>query len=63
MNTSTVIKELTQLASLNDLEIVSIDTKQPCLEDVFVKYTGLDAVQLERMELLRAVKTGTGHGA
>jgi hypothetical protein len=33
-------------------------TSQPSLEDVFVKYTGLDAVQVERMELLRAVKVG-----
>jgi ABC-2 type transport system ATP-binding protein len=62
-NTSIAVKELAQLASLNDLEIVSINTKQPSLEDVFVKYTGFDAVQLERMELLRAGKTGTGHGA
>jgi ABC-2 type transport system ATP-binding protein len=61
-NTSIVVMELAQLASLNDLEIVSINTKQPSLEDVFVKYTGLDAVQLERMELLRAAKTGTGRG-
>ena len=61
-NTSIVVMELVQLASLNDLEIVSINTKQPSLEDVFVKYTGLDAVQLERMELLRAAKAGTGRG-
>jgi ABC-2 type transport system ATP-binding protein len=61
-NTSIVVMELAQLASLNDLEIVSINTKQPSLEDVFVKYTGLDAVQLERMELLRAAKAGTGRG-
>jgi ABC-2 type transport system ATP-binding protein len=61
-NTSTVVMELVQLASLNDLEIVSINTKQPSLEDVFVKYTGLDAVQLERMELLRVAKAGAGLG-
>ena len=39
-----------------------MNTSQPSLEDVFVKYTGLDAVQLERMELLRAVKAGAQHG-
>jgi ABC-2 type transport system ATP-binding protein len=61
-NTSIVVMELVQLASLNDLEIVSINTKQPSLEDVFVKYTGLDAVQLERMELLRVAKAGAGLG-
>jgi ABC-2 type transport system ATP-binding protein len=61
-NTSILVMGLAQLASLNDLDIVSINTKQPSLEDVFVKYTGLDAVQLERMELLRAGKTGAGHG-
>jgi ABC-2 type transport system ATP-binding protein len=61
-NASVVVKEVAQLASLNDLEIVSINTKQPSLEDVFVKYTGLDAVQLERMELLRAAKIGVGRG-
>jgi ABC-2 type transport system ATP-binding protein len=62
-NTSRVVTELVELASSNDLEIVSINTKQPSLEDVFVKYTGLDAVQLERMELLRMAKAGTGGGA
>jgi ABC-2 type transport system ATP-binding protein len=61
-NASTVVTEVAKLASLNDLEIVSINTKQPSLEDVFVKYTGLDAVQLERMELLRAAKIGVGRG-
>ncbi len=53
-----IIKKLVQYAASNNLGIISIDTKQPSLEDVFVKYTGLDAVQLERMELLRAVKLG-----
>jgi ABC-2 type transport system ATP-binding protein len=62
-NASNVVMELAQLASLNDLEIVSINTKQPSLEDVFVKYTGLSAVQLERMELLMPGKMGVGHGA
>ena len=62
-NASLVVKQVAQLASLNGLEIVSINTKQPSLEDVFVKYTGLDAVQLERLELLGAAKIGAGRGA
>jgi len=62
-NASIVVKEVAQLASLNDLEIVSINTKQPSLEDVFVKYTGLDAVQLERMEVLGTAKLGARRGA
>jgi ABC-2 type transport system ATP-binding protein len=57
-----VIEKAVQLAASNGLEIVSMNTKQPTLEDVFVKYTGLDAVQVERMELLRPVKTGGQHG-
>jgi hypothetical protein len=39
-----------------------MNTKQPSLEDVFVKCTGLDAVQVERMELLRAAKSGGQRG-
>jgi ABC-2 type transport system ATP-binding protein len=61
-NPSEVIKKAVQFAVSNRLEIVSMNTKQPSLEDAFVKYTGLDAVQLERMELLRAVKIGGQRG-
>jgi len=53
-----VIQKTAQLAASKGLEIVSMNTKQPTLEDVFVKYTGLDAVQVERMEFLRLVKAG-----
>lgn len=53
---SFAIKELVQFAASNGLAILSMNTKHPSLEDVFVEYTGLDAVQLERMELLRPVK-------
>jgi ABC-2 type transport system ATP-binding protein len=52
------ITEVTKLAALNGFKIVSMNTKQPSLEDVFVKHTGLDAVQLERMEFLRPAKSG-----
>jgi hypothetical protein len=61
-NPSDSIKKIVQFAASNRLEIVSMNTKQPSLEDAFVKYTGLDAVQLERMELLRTVKTGGQRG-
>ena len=57
-----VIEKAVQLAVTNGLEIVSMNTKQPTLEDVFVKYTGLDAIQVERMEFLRTVKTGGQSG-
>lgn len=56
-----VIKEIVEFASVNALNIVSMNTSRPSLEDVFVKYTGLDAVQLERLELLRTAKTGAQH--
>jgi len=61
-NPSEVIKKIVQFATLKKFEIVSMNTKQPSLEDVFVKYTGLDAIQLERMELLRAIKAGGQRG-
>ena len=61
-NSSVSIKRIVQFAVSSGAEIVSMNTKQPSLEDVFVKYTGLDAVQLERMELLRAVKMGGVRG-
>ena len=59
---SVIIAEVAQFARSNSLKIVSLNTKEPSLEDVFVKYTGLDAVQVERMESLRAAKGGGQHG-
>ncbi len=55
---SVTIEEVAQFARSNDLKIVRLNTKEPSLEDVFVKHTGLDAVQVERMESLRVVKNG-----
>jgi len=55
---SVIIAEVAQFARSNGLKIVSLNTKEPSLEDVFVIHTGLDAVQVERMESLRAVKSG-----
>jgi ABC-2 type transport system ATP-binding protein len=60
-DSSSLIKRIVEFAVSAGLEIISMNTSQPSLEDVFVKYTGLDAVQLERMELLRAVKVGAQH--
>lgn len=61
-NPSGVIREIVQFATANRLEIMSVNTGRPSLEDVFMKYTGLNAVQVERMEQLRAVKAGRQHG-
>jgi ABC-2 type transport system ATP-binding protein len=56
------IAEVAQFARSAGLKIVSLNTKEPTLEDVFVRHTGLDAVQVERMEFLRAVKGDGQHG-
>jgi len=50
------IQRAGQFAASNGFEIVTMNTKQPSLEDIFVKCTGLDAIQVERMEFLRAAK-------
>lgn len=62
LDPSLVIAEAAQFARSNGLKIVSLNTKDPSLEDVFVRHTGLDAVQVERMESLRAVKSGGQSG-
>jgi len=59
---SAVIEIIVKFAQANGLEIISLNTSKPSLEDVFVKYTGLDAVQLERMELLKTVKGSAPRG-
>jgi ABC-2 type transport system ATP-binding protein len=61
-DSSTTITEVARFASSSGLEILSINTKQPSLEDVFLKHTGLDAVQVERMELLRTSRAGGQRG-
>lgn len=60
-NPGSIIRELVQFATTNRLEITSVNTGRPSLEDVFTKLTGLDAVQVERMEQLRAAKGGGQH--
>jgi hypothetical protein len=59
---SITIGEVAHFAGSNGLKIVSLNTKELSLEDVFVRHTGLDAVQVERMEFLRAVKGGGQRG-
>ena len=44
------IQEISRFAEENDLEIVSINTLTPTLEDVFVQLTGLSSLDIERME-------------
>lgn len=61
-NANVTIRQIVQFATSAGLEMISLNTTRPSLEDVFVKYTGLGAVQLERMELLRAVKGGVQRG-
>jgi len=56
------IQEIVRFVTSNRLQILSINTKQPSLEDVFLKHTGLDAVQVERMELLRTSRAGGQRG-
>jgi ABC-2 type transport system ATP-binding protein len=59
---SVTIDEVAQFARSKGLKIVSLNTKEPSLEDVFVRHTGLDAVQVERMESLRVVRNGGQRG-
>ena len=56
------IQEIVRFVMSNRLQILSINTKQPSLEDVFLKHTGLDAVQVEKMELLRTSRAGGQRG-
>jgi len=44
------IQEISKFAEENNLEIVSINTLTPTLEDVFVQLTGLSSLDIERME-------------
>ncbi|RLI42183.1 ATP-binding protein [Candidatus Bathyarchaeota archaeon] len=48
------IEAIMDFARRNGLEILSVNTLNPTLEDVFIRYTGLDIVAVERMEQIRA---------
>ncbi len=59
-NPSTTLSELVKLANMKEWKIVSVRTLTPSLEDVFVKLTGLTAVDVERLELIRPSGRGRG---
>jgi len=59
-NPSTTLSELVKLANIKKWKIVSVRTLTPSLEDVFVKLTGLTAVDVERLELIRPSGRGRG---
>jgi ABC-2 type transport system ATP-binding protein len=48
-----VIKLLKAFSESTGRSIVAMSTMKPTLEDVFIKYTGLDPLAAERMEQLR----------
>lgn len=57
---STTISELVKLANSKEWKILSVRTLTPSLEDVFVRLTGLTAVDVERLELIRPSGRGRG---
>jgi len=52
-NTSEIMSLVTEFAKTRGLSILSINTLKPTLEDVFIKYTGIDMLTAERMEQIR----------
>jgi len=58
-DSETLIKLLRTFAESTGRSIMAMSTMKPTLEDVFVKYTGVDALAAERMEQLRP-KRGAG---
>jgi len=47
------IEEISRFAKKNNLEIISINTLTPTLEDVFVRLTGFSSLDIERMEQIK----------
>lgn len=52
-DSSSILPFIMDFAKSRGLKIVSIGTLKPTLEEVFVKYTGMDQLMAERMEQLR----------
>jgi hypothetical protein len=52
-NPEEVIKLLKAFSESQGRGIVAMSTMKPTLEDIFIKYTGLDPLSAERMEQLR----------
>ena len=51
-NSSSILPLVAEFAQAKGLNILSIKTLMPTLEDVFIKYTGVDALTAERLEQL-----------
>ncbi|MBO3842751.1 MAG: ATP-binding cassette domain-containing protein [Candidatus Brockarchaeota archaeon] len=52
-DSSSILPLLVDFAKNKGLKILSVNTLKPILEDVFIKYTGIDPLMAERMEQLR----------
>ena len=59
-NTSEAVKVLSSFAGENGLQIVSINTLNPTLEDVFVELTGLstEIMKAEKEQMKKAANLG-----
>jgi len=55
-DSSSILPFVIDFANSKGLKIVSISTLKPTLEEVFIKYTGIDPLMVERMEQLRYEK-------
>jgi len=58
-NTSALLGEIARFAQANDLQIVSVSTVRPTLEDAFVRLTGLSSLDMES-QVLPIFWTGNG---
>jgi ABC-2 type transport system ATP-binding protein len=56
---SSIFPLLSQFTESKGLEILAINMIKPSLEDVFIKYTGIDSLMAERLEQIRPKRGGT----